>query len=226
MTLGYYHQDLKGTALPFPVGKVVCIGQNYADHIAELNSVERPEPLFFIKPNTSLTPLSKGISLPRNKGECHNELELTVILQSKLTNATSSQVEKAIWGYGLGLDLTLRDVQSRLKQQGRPWEVAKGFDGSCPISPFIPKHQVAEPQHSQICLTVNGEVRQNGNTAQMMRQIVPMIQEMSQEFTLLSGDIIMTGTPAGVGPLFAGDELHLSLTSKSDNWQFTTKVYS
>lgn len=226
MTLDYYHQDLKGTLLPFPVGKVVCIGQNYADHIAELNSIKRPEPLFFIKPNTSLTSLSKGIRLPKNKGECHNELELAVILQTRLTNATLSQVENAIWGYGLGLDLTLRDIQSRQKQQGRPWEVAKAFDGSCPMSPFIPKRDVTEPQQSQISLTVNDETRQNGNTAQMMRQILPMIQEMSQEFTLLPGDIIMTGTPAGVGPLFAGDVLNLSLTSKLDNWQFTTKVYS
>ena len=225
MSSQYYHQNINGQILPFPLGKVVCIGQNYADHIAELSSVKRPEPLFFIKPNTSLTSLSKGIVVPKNKGECHNELELAVLIQKRLTCANESDIESAIWGYGLALDLTLRQIQARQKQQGRPWEVAKGFDGSCPVTPFIEKSQLTTPQNSQLTLLVNGEVRQNGNTKQMLRSINQMISEMSHEFTLLPGDIVLTGTPAGVGPLVAGDKLNLSLSCDNANWQFHTKVY-
>ncbi|NVK25286.1 MAG: fumarylacetoacetate hydrolase family protein [Gammaproteobacteria bacterium] len=225
MASQYYHQSSHGHVLPFPVGKVLCIGQNYSDHIAELNSIQRPEPLFFIKPNTSLAALSRGVTVPKNKGECHNELELAVLIQKKLTCVTEQQVEAAIWGYGLALDLTLRQIQARQKKQGRPWEVAKGFDASCPITPFIPKTEISEPQNSQITLLVNGKARQNGNTAQMLRPIYQLISEMSHEFTLLPGDIVLTGTPAGVGPLVAGDKLNLSLASGDKNWQFHAQVY-
>lgn len=225
MLFDYKHKDIDGRLLPYPVGKVVCIGQNYADHIAELNSIKRPEPLFFIKPNTSLTQLENGVHIPKNKGPVHNELELAILIQSKLTRATAQEVESAIWGYGLALDLTLRKVQARLKQQGRPWEVAKGFDGACPTSPFIPKAQLTNAQQSQIKLSVNGVVRQNGNTEQMLMPIIELIQAMTEEFTLMPGDIVLTGTPAGVGPLYSGDELELTLDSADNNWQFAARVY-
>lgn len=225
MQFDYHHKDIAGKLLPFPTGKVVCIGQNYADHIAELNSVVRPEPLFFIKPNTSLTELDKGVYIPKGKGPVHNELELAVLLQSRLTKATTSQVEQAIWGYGLALDLTLRSVQARLKAQGRPWEVAKAFDGSCPVTPFIAKQDLPEPQQSQLQFSVNGTLRQDGNTQQMIRAIIDLITQMSHEFTLLPGDIVLTGTPAGVGPLASGDKLELALSSGAKNWQFDSKVY-
>ena len=225
MLFDYNHKDIDNRLLPFPVGKVVCIGQNYADHIAELNSIERPEPLFFIKPNTTLTDLSKGVFIPKDKGPVHNELELAVLIQHKLTAANAAEVEQAIWGYGLALDLTLRSVQARLKAQGRPWETSKAFDGSCPMTPFIAKQNVLEPQQSQIKLLVNGQTRQDGNTAQMLRATIELIQEMTHEFTLLPGDIVLTGTPAGVGPLNNGDELELSLSSAGSHWQFSTKVY-
>jgi len=225
MASQYSHQSIDGFLLPFPVGKVVCIGQNYADHIAELNSIKRPEPLFFIKPNTSLTALSKGVTVPKNKGECHNELELAVLIQKRLTCVDEGAVEEAIWGYGLALDLTLRQIQARQKAQGRPWEVAKGFDGSCPITPFIAKSELPAPQETQLQLLVNGETRQNGNTSHMLRSIKQMISQMSHEFTLLPGDIVLTGTPAGVGPLVAGDKLNLSMSCQHANWQFHAQVY-
>lgn len=224
MTSVYYHQDEAGKVLAFPAGKVMCIGQNYADHIAELNSIERPEPLFFIKPNTSLSALNKGVVIPRGKGECHNELELSVLISKPLCKANNQQVEDAIWGYGLGLDLTLREIQARQKRQGRPWEVAKGFDGSCPVTPFIPKQNITQPQNIQLTLNVNNSTRQNGNTKHMIRDVISLIAEMSHEFTLLPGDIVLTGTPAGVGPLNDGDELELMLSQGEQRWTFQSKV--
>ena len=220
----YHHKDIDNRFLPFPTGKVVCIGQNYADHIAELSSIVRPEPLFFHKPNTALVSLNNEVLIPKNKGACHNELELAVLISKPLSKASKEQVEQAIWGYALALDLTLREIQARLKKQGRPWEVAKSFDGACPISAFVKKEQVVDPQNCQLRLEVDGQIRQNGNTGQMIRPITQLICEMTQEFTLLPGDVVLTGTPAGVGPLKAGHRLLLTLTSGERHWQFNTEV--
>lgn len=220
----YSHQDINGQFLPFPAGKVVCIGQNYADHIAELNSVKRPEALFFIKPNSALCSVQSSFEIPKNSGACHNELELAVLIAKPLKKVTEGQVEEAIWGYGLALDLTLRDMQSKLKQQGRPWELAKGFDGACPISPFINKSEIEHPQNINLRLAVNQKFRQDGNSVDMIRPINILIAQMSQHFTLMPGDVILTGTPAGVGPLKCGDKLELSLSSEKSNWQFNSTV--
>ena len=207
----YQHQDWRGQPISLPLGKVVCIGQNYQDHIAEMQSKTAPEALFFIKPATALVPLAPAFRIPAGRGEVHNELELAVLIAKPLKNADFSEVNEAIWGYGLALDLTLREVQAKLKQLGRPWEIAKGFDGACPMSPLIPKAQVQHPQQLDFSLQVNSELRQQGNSANMIRGITQLISEMSQHFTLLPGDLVFTGTPAGVGPLQAGDTLTLTL---------------
>ena len=220
----YHHKSINGTYLGLPAGKVVCIGQNYADHIAELNSIRRPEPLFFIKPNTSLVSLEPGFKVPTSQGECHNELELAVLIDKKLTAVNPEQAMSGIWGYGLALDLTLRQLQAKQKKQGRPWEVAKAFDGSCPISSFIPKSEIQQPQQLQLTLLVNGKTRQDGNTQQMLRPIGQLISEMSQSFTLLPGDIVLTGTPAGVGPLLPNDNVTLSLKNDNMQYQFKSEV--
>lgn len=136
---------------------------------------------------------------------------MAVLIAKPLKNASFTEVNEAIWGYGLALDLTLREVQAKLKQLGRPWEIAKGFDGACPMSPLIPKAQVQHPQQLDFSLQVNSELRQQGNSANMIRGITQLISEMSQHFTLLPGDLVLTGTPAGVGPLQAGDTLTLTL---------------
>lgn len=222
----YQHQTIArdnqtSQRIDLPVGKVVCVGQNYADHIKEMNSKPANEALLFIKPSTSLVDLQPSFAVPTDLGECHNETELAVLIQSPLTQAQSSQVKDAIWGYGIALDLTLREVQKQAKQAGRPWERAKAFDGACPISGFVNKSDFSDPQACQLKLTVNGEVRQNGNTAQMLRTIDELIAEISQVFTLLPGDIVITGTPAGVGPLQSGDQLQLEL---ADQFQFVTTV--
>ncbi|MCC5827116.1 fumarylacetoacetate hydrolase family protein [Alkalimonas sp.] len=207
----YQHRNLCGDSIQLPVGKVVCIGQNYQDHIAEMKSQVAAEALFFIKPASALADLVQPVAIPLQHGAVHNETELAVLIQAPLCKASAQQVAPAIWGYSLALDLTLRDIQTELKRLGRPWEIAKGFDGACPVGPFVPQAQVKHPQQLDFSLTVNGELRQSGTTATMIRGIHQMISEMSHWFSLQPGDIVLTGTPAGVGPLQPGDRLVLQL---------------
>lgn len=219
--MAYQHLASSGNAIDLPVGKVVCIGQNYQDHIAEMQSKTAPEALFFIKPSTALCAMAPGFAIPSAQGAVHNETELAVLIGQPLKQADYAAVNAAIWGYSLALDLTLRDIQAQLKQLGRPWEIAKGFDGACPVAGFVEKARVQHPQQLEFSLTVNGVQRQHGNTANMIRGITQLISEMSQHFTLLPGDIVLTGTPAGVGPLSSGDTLQLQL---SDLFTVNSKV--
>lgn len=216
----YQHLDWQGQAIGLPAGKVVCIGQNYQDHIAEMQSKTAPEALFFIKPSTALASLTPVFNIPQGRGDVHNELEIAVLICQPLTQANFEQVNEAIWGYGVALDLTLRQLQAGLKQLGRPWEIAKGFDGACPMSPWVPKAAVQHPQQLDFSLLVNGELRQQGNSANMIRGITQLISEMSHCFTLLPGDLVLTGTPAGVGPLQKGDQLSVIFSDllKLDSW--------
>ncbi len=188
-----------------PVSKVVCVGRNYAEHARELNNPIPTTPILFIKPNSSLTRLEEGVSLLAGES-VHYEAELSVLLGSRLKNATEAQVRAAIVGLGVALDLTLRDVQAKLKEKGLPWEVAKSFDGACPLSSFQP---VSGPdlENLEYRLLINGELRQHGVTSQMLNPIVRLIAHMSSIFTLEAGDVVLTGTPAGVGKLNAGDQL-------------------
>ncbi|WP_337840608.1 fumarylacetoacetate hydrolase family protein [Rheinheimera sp.] len=209
--MNYQHLDQHGRPIALPVGKVLCIGQNYQDHIAEMNSKTAPEALFFIKPSTALCHLQQPLLLPQGQGEVHNETELAVLIQSPLSKASEDETLSAVWGYGLALDLTLRDVQKRLKELGRPWEIAKGFDRACPVSGFVAADQIADPQQLEFSLQVNGQPRQAGHTGMMIRSVARILAELSQHFTLLPGDLVLTGTPAGVGPLLPGDHLRIEL---------------
>lgn len=214
--MSYQHQDWQGNPIQLPLGKVVCIGQNYLDHIQEMNSKTAPEALFFIKPATALRPLAPEFAIPTQHGAVHNETEIAVLIHKPLCKVTESEVAAAIWGYSLALDLTLRDVQAKLKQLGRPWEIAKGFDGACPLAGFVPATTIDAPQQLQFSLQVNGEQRQQGDASLMIRGIHRMISEMSQWFSLQPGDVVLTGTPAGVGPLLVGDKLQLKLQSEAN----------
>lgn len=209
----YQHLDLQGNTVALPVGKVVCIGQNYQDHIAEMNSKTAPDALFFLKPATALRHFSAPLAIPHDRGAVHNETEIAVLIGKPLTAVTPDLVIDAIWGYSLALDLTLRDVQAELKKLGRPWDIAKGFDGACPVAGFVPAAQVADAQALTFSLDVNGERRQTGDATLMIRGIAQMISEMSYWFSLQPGDIVLTGTPAGVGPLQVGDQLLLRLNN-------------
>ena len=216
----YSHQDVQGNTINLPLGKVVCVGQNYHDHIAEMGSVVNEDAVLFMKPNTAVCAMLADIRIPKNQGECHNEVEVAVLIKDKLTGADTKQAMDAVWGYGLGLDLTLRNVQKQLKQLGRPWERAKAFDGSAPISPFIDKASVENVTNIDFSLTVNNTIRQQGNTQLMIRDIASLVSLISQHFTLLPGDIVLTGTPAGVAPLYAGDKLELTIEQQ----RFSTQV--
>lgn len=217
----YQHRNWQGALLDFPVSKVVCVGSNYTKHILEMGSTPPEEPVLFIKPETALCDIRQPLVLPQGLGSVHHEVELAILIGATLRQATEEHVSKAIAGYGVALDLTLRDVQSKMKKAGQPWEKAKGFDNSCPVSGFIPASELgSDPQNVSLGLKVNGDVRQQGNTEDMLHKIVPLIVYMSRFFTLRAGDIILTGTPEGVGPLNSGDELDITLNDRS----LTTRV--
>jgi 2-keto-4-pentenoate hydratase/2-oxohepta-3-ene-1,7-dioic acid hydratase in catechol pathway len=207
----YQHRDQAQNLIDCPVGKVICVGRNYLDHVKELNNPVPKEPILFMKPKEALVSLHQPLSLPEGLGPCHNEVEIAILMQSSLTKANPEQVYEAIGGVGIGLDLTLREVQSRLKQQGLPWERAKSFDGSCPVSHFVSKTEFADLNDIAFSLKVNGEVRQQGNTQQMMTNMLTLLANISQSFTLSVGDIVMTGTPKGVGPLHSGDRVSIQV---------------
>ncbi|MGJ8678947.1 fumarylacetoacetate hydrolase family protein [Paraglaciecola sp.] len=207
----YVHRDINEQKVDLPVGKVVCVGRNYMLHIKELNNEVPEQPLLFMKPSSALCDVAQDIKIPKHLGECHNELEVAVLLKTKLTCASNEEVQAGIWGVGLGLDLTLRDIQSKLKAKGQPWERAKAFDDSCPMSQFIPFDQIDDLRDIKFKLVVNGEVRQDGNTGDMMLSIVDLLVEITKQFTLLPGDIVMTGTPKGVAALNVSEQLNLEL---------------
>lgn len=207
----YAHRYADDSACTLPVGKVVCVGRNYAEHAKELNNPVPAEPILFIKPRTAIVPMQAPVAVPRGQGACHFETEMAVLIGAPLKNATAAQVRAAIAGLGLGLDLTLREVQDGLKAKGLPWEKAKAFDGACPLSAFVKPENVADLADVRIRLVVNGEPRQDGNTADMLTPVLPLIAYMSTYFTLEPGDVVMTGTPKGVGPLNAGDALRVVL---------------
>ncbi|WMT12619.1 fumarylacetoacetate hydrolase family protein [Serratia fonticola] len=211
----YQHRDWQGALLDFPVSKVVCVGSNYSDHIKEMGSVTPPEPVLFIKPETALCDIRQPVAIPKGLGSIHHEVELAVLIGTPLKQANEDRVARAIAGYGVALDLTLRDLQTGFKKAGQPWEKAKAFDGSCPISGFIPVAEFGDPQNAELSLSINDELRQQGNTRDMINPILPLIAYMSRFFTLRAGDIILTGTPQGVGPMVSGDMLKISLNGKT-----------
>lgn len=219
--MAYRHEYLDGGKLELDPGKVVCVGRNYLDHVRELNNPVPETPLLFMKPATALVGLQAPLHLPRGRGRCHHEVELAVLIGQPLSRSDAGTARQAVAGYAIALDLTLRDLQDQLKRNGHPWEMAKAFDGSCPISPFLRPESLPDSEHIELSLTVNGEVRQHGNTGQMMIGIFALISLITQYFTLLPGDLVLTGTPAGVGDLHSGDELVMTLAGR---YPFTARV--
>ena len=217
----YQHQWQDGTAVNWPVGKVVCVGRNYAAHARELGNAVPEAPILFLKPATALVPLGPDFAIPSGRGSCHHETEISLLIGSTLTGQVcEAEARAAIAGMTLGLDLTLRDVQSQLKQQGHPWEVAKAFDGAAPIAAFARLPATTDFTSLYFTLTVNGEVRQQGHSADMITGIIPLLQFIATIFTLQPGDVVMTGTPEGVAALSSGDELVLVLGDQ----RWTTRV--
>jgi len=212
---------MKGRSEPIEVGKIICIGRNYVDHIKELNNERPASPMFFIKPPTALSRLEEPIRLPSYSKKVRHELELAVLIKSPLRHCKEEDVYPAIGGYAAAIDVTLQDVQDRCKEKGQPWEIAKGFDGACPVSEFVPAENVKNPQDVMIRMKVNGEQRHNDTTKLMIWKIPEIVASASQYFSLEPGDIILTGTPAGVGSLEPGDKLEMEI---QDVGTFTSTV--
>jgi acylpyruvate hydrolase len=163
--------------------------------------------VIFIKPASSVIGEGEAIVIPPYSHDCHHEVELALLIGTRGKNVPVDRAMELVAGYGVGIDLTLRDVQGELKKKGLPWEIAKGFDTACPLSSFVEASGVADPQNLRIRLTVNGGIRQDGNTSMMIHRIPAIISHMSGCFTLDPGDVILTGTPAGVSRIVPGDQL-------------------
>lgn len=223
MAMTFTLRFIDDTVCKYPLGKIVCVGRNYAEHAKELNNPVPTEPLLFIKPATSATPLDTTLNAPFDRGELHFETELALLIGERLCQATPERAERAVIGLGLALDLTLRDVQSRLKAKGHPWEIAKGFDGACPLTAFKNLTQVPDWNTLSFTLHLDDELRQTGHARDMLFSVPQLLVEMSHHFTLEPGDVVLTGTPAGVGVLPPGSTLRLSL---DDGFEITTQVAS
>lgn len=191
-------------------GRIFCIGRNYAEHIQELRNPVPAKPLFFMKPASSIVPAGQPIPFPRHGAVLHHEAEVVVRLGRDGAPASAAEARTFVDAVTLGLDLTLRDVQDEQKKKGLPWEVAKAFDGSAPLGALSPCGPSLDLGRLTFTCAVNGQVRQRGDTAQMLLDIPGLLLALSGIWRLRRGDLVYTGTPAGVGPLAPGDTIEIS----------------
>jgi fumarylpyruvate hydrolase len=191
----------------FPVRRVYCIGRNYADHAIEMGHDPDKEPPFFFQKNTDNINTSGQFPYPSMSQDVHFEMELVIALEKGGKNIPLDNALNHVYGYALGLDMTRRDLQAQMKKMGRPWEIGKAFEQSAPVSPIYPASKIGHPQQGSISLRVNDEVRQQGDLNQMIWKTAEMISYLSNYYELAPGDLIMTGTPAGVGAIQVGDKL-------------------
>jgi fumarylpyruvate hydrolase len=194
---------VKGEGGSFPVRRVLCVGRNYAAHRREMGGDERDPPFFFSKPADALVPPGGEVRYPPRTANLHHEIELVVALKAGGAEVPVDRALDLVYGYAVGVDLTRRDLQNAAKDKGQPWEAGKAFDASAPIS-AIRKWDGAPPQ-GRIAISVNGQVRQEGEVADMIWNIAEIIAEASKLWTLAPGDLIFTGTPEGVAAIKAGD---------------------
>ncbi len=192
----------------FPVGRIYCVGRNYAEHAREMgHDPDREPPFFFMKPADAIAQNNVTIPFPQVTKDLHHEIEMIVAIGK---GGADIPVEKAldhVFGYGVGLDMTRRDIQGEAKKMGRPWEMGKAFDNSAPCTALKPVAMIGHPAKGAIWVKVNGEVKQTGDLADMIWNVPEMISYLSKLITLQPGDVIMSGTPAGVGPVQRGDKL-------------------
>lgn len=203
---------VSGTGQLFPVHRIYCVGRNYADHAIEMghNPDEEP-PFFFMKPADTLVTQGNTFRYPDLTSDLQYEVEMVVALGDGGVNIAENEALDKVIAYGVGIDLTRRDLQSEAKKQGRPWDSGKAFDESAPCSDLCLASETGHPTAGQISLKVNGEIRQQADINQMIWKVPQIIARLSTLFTLMPGDLIYTGTPAGVGPLVAGDQLEICL---------------
>ncbi|CTQ62793.1 MAG: fumarylacetoacetate hydrolase family protein [Roseibium album] len=197
----------------FPVRRVYCIGRNFAAHAVEMGHDPNREPPFFFQKNPNNLDASGEFPYPPHTSDVHHEVELLVGLKSGGTNIALSDALDHVWGYGVSLDMTRRDLQGEMKKMGRPWEIGKAFERSGPVGPLHPVSDVGHPDQGRIELTVNGDLRQEGDLNQMIWKVPEMISYLSEYFELAAGDVIMAGTPSGVNAVEPGDTMEASIES-------------
>ena len=203
---------VEGSGALFPVGRIFCVGRNYAEHAREMgHDPDREPPFFFMKPSTSIVPGGGEFPYPPGTEDVHHEMELVVALGSGGRDIAEADALSHVFGYAAGLDMTRRDLQGVAKQMGRPWEIGKAFDASAPCSAVRMAREIGHPDKGPVRLTVNGEMRQDGDLSQMIWSVPETIAFLSGLFELAPGDLIMTGTPAGVGAVSKGDRLEGSV---------------
>lgn len=194
---------IAGTTRRFPVRRIFCVGQNYADHAREMGAnPDREQPFFFSKPADAVVESGAVLAFPSQTNNLHHEVELVVALGVGGSDVSAQDAAAMIFGHAVGIDLTRRDLQADAKAKGRPWDMAKGFDASAPIGALTPG---APPAAGAITLRVNGDLRQNGDLSQMIWNVAEVISKLSTYVALAPGDLIFTGTPAGVGPILPGE---------------------
>ncbi len=203
---------IAGSGERLRVGKILAVGRNYADHNAEMGNARQVPPVLFLKPPSALVHDGGVVTLPVGLGQVHHELELVVaISRSGLAIPENSALEHVL-GYAVGLDLTLRDLQTEAKKKGEPWDLAKGFDGSAPVSHVVPAESAGDAAALALTLDVNGVRRQEGRTSEMLHGVAALVAYASRWITLERGDLLFTGTPSGIGPVVAGDVLEARLS--------------
>ncbi len=199
---------VEGSEALFPVNRIFCIGRNFAAHAVEMGHDPDREPPFFFLKHASALETSGAFPYPPKTAEVHHEIEMVVALAKGGMNIAVADALDHVYGYAVGLDMTRRDLQAEAKRLGRPWDVAKSFEHSAPCSPVVPASRIGHPREGAITLDLNGARRQEGHLNQMIWKVPEMIAILSEYFTLRPGDLIMTGTPAGVGAVQRGDVLH------------------
>jgi fumarylpyruvate hydrolase len=198
---------IAGSQMQFPVRRIWCVGRNYLEHIKEMGQDEREPPFFFAKPADAIVPDGAIVPYPPLTKDMHHEVELVVALKSGGRNIAVGRALDCVWGYGVGIDLTRRDLQIASRDLKRPWEVGKAFDASAPCGALRPASEIGHPGKGRISLKCNGKVRQDGDLSQMIWNVPEVISKLSEMVALAAGDIIMTGTPSGVAATVAGDKL-------------------
>ena len=203
---------IKGINEDIPIGKILCIGRNYEEHIKEMKAKIPEEPIIFQKPASSLVRNGEPIRYPPFSSDLQHEVELVIVMGKKGKNITQEDAYEYVLGYAVGLDMTLRDVQSKAKKEGLPWTIAKGFDTSAPVSDVILKERIPDPQNLIITCSVNGSIRQKSSTKNMISPVDKIISQISKFFTLEKGDLIFTGTPEGISSVHVGDIIDIEIT--------------
>ena len=216
-----YSATIEQTGEKIPVNTVYCLGKNYAAHAREMGDKVPSEPVVFIKPATAVINGGKPVVLPSFSKEVHHEIELVVLVDNVPRNIPEADAARYIIAYGVGLDLTARDIQSEAKKKGLPWTTAKGFDGSAPVSGFHKTDNGLLDTNTQLRLTINNQVKQQDTIGNMIIPVSAIIAHLSKFFTLRRGDLIFTGTPEGVGQLQPGDAVTVELV---DIVSFSTRV--